>query len=242
MIKFTSPITVEGTIKIKSPNDLIEIENSFTTPITMQLILLNNKKRSVRDIVHMNDHNYLSKPDIPKEFIESPKKITCMIALHLPSGTVFTNEIEVQVDKEIYQTIANSGDRIQYLENKVGELERLIKLAIIGNRIPMTIPKDLGQPKPGMVMTVLSETVFGWSDLFKEVITQINDIKTIDGKVLLVAKDIKLEDGTTIQDLNQKLIENNKTLGEVLSLLKENSEALAQFQTQFEEYKSQDVI
>ena len=106
----------------------------------------------------------------------------------------------------------------------------------------MSIPKDLGQPKPGMVMTVLSETVFGWSDLFKEVITQINDIKTINGKVLLVAKDIKLEDGTTIQDLNQKLIENNKTLGEVLSLLKENSEALAQFQTQFEEYKSQDVI
>jgi len=157
---------VEGTIKIKSPNDLIEIENSFTTPITMQLILLNNKKRSVRDIIHMNDHHYLSKPDIPKELIESPKKITCMIALHLPNGTVFRNEIEVKVDKEIYQTIANSGDRIQYLENKVGELERLIKLAIIGNRIPMSIPKDLGQPKPGMVMTVLSETVFGWSDLF----------------------------------------------------------------------------
>lgn len=242
MIKFTSPTMVEGNITIKSPDDVIEIINEYPTPITMQLILLNNKKRSVRDIVHMKEHNHLSKPDIPKEFIESPKKITCMVALHTPNGTVFTNEIEVKVDKDVYQMVANSKDRIEFLENKVAELERLIKLAIVGNKIPLSIPKDLGEPRPGMVMTVLSETVFGWSDLFKEVITQINDIKTIDGKVILKGKDITLENGSTVQEVYEKLVENNKTLGEVLGLLKENSEALATFQAQFEEYKSQDVI
>lgn len=242
MIKFIAPQTIEGTIKIKSPNDFIEIENSFTTPTSMQLILLNDKKRNVRDIVYMSGHDYISKPEIPKEFIESEKELMCAISINTADGIILTNEVKIEVDKKSYSIILSSGDRIKYLENKVGELERLIKLATIGNKIPIALPKDLGQPKPGMVLTVLSDKIYGWSDLFKEVITQINEVKTINGKVVLAAKDIKLEDESTIQELHEKLIENNKTLKEVLDLLKENIDQLAKFKSDFEEYKSQDVI
>jgi hypothetical protein len=245
MIKFISHNQISGAVHLDSPDEVIQVEIKENSPVSYQLRLEQGKIKVLRDIIHIRNNIYMCKPNVPKEFLQLPHAIKARIIIYDGEDYTDTNPIPVTLNTKALEFSLMREDSYKNMVNRVTELERIVKVLSLHQRpVDLNIP-NLGKPEKGMVLTALTEDVFGWSHMFKEVIKEVNKRKSLNGSIVVEASDIPYKDKSVegaIESLQTTAVDIMKSLNDVKIALAKEIEDVAELRKTLNEYVNRDIL